>query len=90
MYKRNAQGWSKHLDFIILDEIVLVISFFIAMLLRDGSIILEREIYRTLLFVLVLADIFSIIFFNAMHDVLKRGYAKELSATFKLALIVLL
>jgi len=90
MYKRNAQGWSKHLDFIILDEIVLVISFFIAMILRDGSIILEREIYRTLLFVLVLADIFSIIFFNAMHDVLKRDIVKELSATFKLALIVLL
>ena len=90
MYKRNAQGWSKHLDFIVLDEIVLVISFFIAMILRDGSVILEREIYRTLLFVLVLADIFSIIFFNAMHDVLKRDYVKELSATFKLALIVLL
>lgn len=90
LYKRNAQGWSKHFDFIVLDEIILILSFFIAMVLRDGEIILEREIYRTLLFVLVLADIFSIIFFNAMHDVLKRGYLKELSATFKLALIVLL
>lgn len=90
MYKRNAQGWSKHLDFIILDEIALIISFLLAMVLRHGSITLEREIYRVLLFVLILADIFSIIFINAMHDVLKRGYAKEFGATFKLALIVFL
>lgn len=90
MYKRNAQGWSKHLDFIILDEVVLMVSFLLAMIIRHGSISLDREIYRTLMFVLALADIFAIMFFNAMHDVLKRGYAKEFSATVKLVLIVLL
>ena len=90
MYKRNAQGWSKHLDFIILDEIMLALSFLIAMILRHGSITLERDIYRTLLFVLALADIFTIIFLNAMHDVLKRGYGKEFAATFKMVLIVFL
>lgn len=90
MYKRNAVGWSKHLDFIILDEIVLVVSFILAMIIRHGQISLEQQIYRTLFFVLVLADLFAIVFFNAMHDVLKRGYAKELSATFRLALVVLL
>ena len=90
MYKRNAQGWSKHLDFIILDEIMLVISFLLGMLIRHGSLQLQTGAYRNLLFVLVLADIFAIIFFNAMHDVLKRGYAKEFSATFKLVLIVFL
>jgi len=90
MYKRNAQGWSKHFDFVLLDEIVLVVSFLLAMIIRHGRITLENGIYRTLLFVLALADIFSIIFFNAMHDVLKRSYIKELNATFKLALIVML
>ena len=90
MYKRNSQGWSKHLDFIILDEIILVISFLIAMLIRHGNIMLEQPIYRNLLFVLVLADIFVIIFLNIMHDVMKRGWGKELSATFRLVLIVFL
>ena len=90
MYKRNAQGWSKHFDFIILDEAVLMISFLLAMVIRHGGISLGNQSYRNLMFVLALADIFAIMFFNAMHDVLKRGYAKELSATFKLALIVLL
>lgn len=90
MYKRNATGWSKHLDFIILDEIILIASFFLTLLIRNKTMVLEREIYRVLLFVLVLADITTIIFFNAMHDVLKRGYAKEFSATFRLVLIVFL
>lgn len=88
MYKRNAQGWSKHLDFIIFDELVLIISFLIAMIIRHGAILWDREIYRTLFFVLVLADIFAIIFFNFMHDVLKRGYVKEISASLKLSLSV--
>ncbi len=90
MYKRNAQGWSKHLDFIVLDEIVLMLSFCLAMVMRHGSLSLERELYRNLMFVLALADLISIIFFNIMHDVLKRGYAKELSATFELVLSVFL
>ncbi len=90
MYKRNAQGWSKHLDFIILDEITLMISFLLALIIRHGRVSLDAEIYRNLMFVLALADIAAIIFFNLMHDVLKRGYAKELSASLKLALVVFL
>lgn len=90
MYKRNAQGWSKHLDFIILDEIVLVISFFLGMYIRHGSFLLQTSAYRALLAVLILGDLFSIVFFNAMHDVVKRGWGKEFTATFKLALFVFL
>ena len=90
MYKRNAQGWSKHLDFIILDEVMLMLSFLLAMLIRHGRITLDQPIYGTLLFVLALADIAAIVVFNFMHDVLKRGYAKELSTTFKLVLAVFL
>ncbi len=67
MYKRNAQGWSKHLDFIILDEIMLMVSFLLAMVIREGNIKLEQDIYRYLMFVLALADIATIIFFNLMH-----------------------
>ncbi len=83
-------GWSKHLDFIILDEIILMASFLLAMLIRHGRLSLGLEIYRTLMFVLGLADIAAIILFNFMQDVLKRGYVSELSATIKLALSVFL
>ena len=90
LYKRNATGWSKHLDFIILDEVVLMASFLLAMLIRHGNILLNQPSYRTLMFVLALSDILAVLFFNAMHDVLKRGYAREFSATIKLCLIVFL
>lgn len=90
MYKRNAQGWSKHLDFIILDEIILIVSFLLGMVIRHGTLQLETGAYRTLFLVLMLDDILAIMFFNAMHDVLKRGYGKEFSATLRLVLIVFL
>ena len=90
MYKRNAQGWSKHLDFILLDEIAVIGSFLLAMLIRFGRLNLNEAIYRNLLFVLALADVAAILVFNIMHDVLKRGAGKELSATIRLCLIVFL
>ena len=31
MYKRTSKGWMKHLDFIILDVLSLVISLFLAL-----------------------------------------------------------
>ena len=90
MYKRNAQGWSKHLDFIILDELALIGSFLLALLIRHHALVLHQQIYRNLLFVLTLADLAAMIFINAMHDVLKRGAFKELTNTFNLVLIVFL
>ena len=90
MYKRHAQGWSKHLDFIILDGAMLMLAYLLAMIIRHGQIMLNINLYRTLMFVLALAELVSMVFFNAMHDVLKRGYAKELKATFELVLAVFL
>ena len=36
MYRRDAKGWLKHLDFMILDLIVLQISFVLGYMLRHG------------------------------------------------------
>lgn len=90
MYKRHAEGWSKHLDFIILDGAMLMLAYLLAMIFRHGRLMLNINLYRTLMFVLALAELVSIVFFNTMHDVLKRGYAKELKATIELVLAVFL
>lgn len=37
MYKKSAQGWLKHWDFILLDIICLQLSFIIAYHLRQGD-----------------------------------------------------
>lgn len=34
MYRKEADGWMKHLDFIVLDMVCLQIAFILAYLLR--------------------------------------------------------
>lgn len=89
MYKKAAQGWVKHIDFIILDEIALQLAFIIAYLLRHHTMrAYETALYRSLAMVLVLLDFLVAILFSTMHDVLKRGYLKEFTQTLKHAFIV--
>ncbi len=90
MYKRNAQGWSKHIDFFIIDELVLHIAFVCAMLVRMGQLPYEDARYRGLAIVLALADAIVQMLFNTMHNVIKRGLARELLETGKHCLMVFL
>ena len=90
MYKRNAQGWSKHLDFFILDEIVLQIAFSITSLIRLNYIPYTTAEYRSLGVVFLLSDAIVQMLFNTMHNVIKRGPARELWETLKHCFIVFL
>ena len=83
MYKRNAQGWSKHLDFMILDEFCLQVAFILATLIRHHSWAYESSLYRNLAILLILIDALVIVLHNSMHDVLKRGYYIEFLRTFE-------
>lgn len=89
MYRKSAQGWIKHLDFIILDIICLHIAFVIAYAIRHGVwnpyVI---PIYRNIAFVMTIIDILVIIFFETFKNVLKRGYYKEFAMTVKHACLV--
>ena len=59
MYKEVVKGWVKHLDFMVLDILSLELSFLIAYIfrykIRDGMI--QSEIYRTLIIMIMLVDI---------------------------------
>ncbi len=90
MYKRNVQGWLKHLDFILLDAIILQISFIIAYIIRHGwKNPYEITSYRTLAIVLVIVDILVAVLFNTMHNVLRRGFWNEFVQTLKQCALVL-
>lgn len=91
MYKKSAQGWIKHLDFIILDLICLHIAFIIAYMMRHGmNNPYALPIYRNVAFVMTAIDILVIVFFESLKNVLKRGYYKEFSMTFKHVCLVIL
>ena len=83
MYKRNAQGWSKHFDFIVVDLISLQIAFVLAVALRHHSWAYATPLYRSLGFVLFLADAVALVLRNSMHGVVSRGYFIEAKETFK-------
>ena len=83
MYKKNVQGWLKHIDFIIWDILVLQVSFILGYMIRHGwgRWPYLRADYRSLAIVLIVVDFLVAALFNSMHDVLKRGYLKELIAS---------
>ena len=90
MYKRNNQGWIKHLDFILWDMLALQLAYLIAYFIRQGNVLLyEVSIYRTLAIMLAVVDISVPAIFNTMHNVMKRGYLQEALQTLKQVLLVL-
>ena len=88
MYKRNAQGWSKHFDFIVVDEICLHVAFVIALLIRTHSFPYSSSMYLTLAFIYALSDAFVAVLMNSMHNVVTRGLYVELSQTVKHCFLV--
>ena len=73
MYKQNRQSWIKHLDFIILDMLSLLLSLLLAYYIYNKSFALFRnDNYRNLAIILLALDAFVCILFNTMHNVLHR------------------
>lgn len=90
MYKRNSQGWSKHFDFMVLDVIILLISYVFAYHFRmgDWELFSNRD-YRNLGLLLCIADILVIVLNNTLHDVIKRTLSREILAQIKHCVFVL-
>ena len=87
MYNRGLQGWVKHLDFMILDFIIIELSFIGAFTIRHpGSYIYSVEEYRIGFFVLAFAVLLGSMMMRIHSDILKRGYMQELISVVKLSL----
>ena len=90
LYRRNNQGWLKHLDFIIWDAFSLQLAFVLAYVYRHGGSLPYLSVnYRSLSIMLVVVDILIAAIFNTMHNVMKRGFYKEFIQTLKQVLMVL-
>ena len=91
MYKKSAQGWLKHWDFIFLDVICLQIAFIAAYFIRQGvgNPYTER-LYSAMAISLVLCQIAVIFFSQSFQGILKRGYYNEFTKTVKHVCMVML
>ncbi|NTP74025.1 sugar transferase [Enterococcus faecium] len=91
MYRKNSSGWSKHIDFILLDLFCVQLAFYISYVMRQGDwnpyVI---PIYRHMAIFIELENLTIIFLFEAYKNVLKRGYYKEAVASIKQSYMLLL
>ena len=89
MYQKGAKGWLKHFDFMLLDLIVLQLSFLVAFQIRHGMVnpYANRD-YLALAIITELADIVAMIFLNTYEGVIRRGYFKEFISSFKNGFVI--
>lgn len=91
MYRKRMQGWFKHLDFIVLDLLCVLISFVLAYIMRHGlRNPFQSYLYRSMAIVLILIATLADIFFNMYKNVLKRGYYTECIVAVKQSVLLVL
>lgn len=89
MYKRNADNWLKHWDFILLDMFCLQMAFLLAFALSGyGWDPYDIPIYRNMSIFIEVIDFLTLVLFRTMSGVLKRGYYREFVASAQQGLIV--
>ena len=90
MYRRHLQGWMKHTDFIVLDVLLMELSFFLSYYFRHSNFsnLWVTQLYReSALVILVVAILISIL--NEIHkNILKRGSWQEFKQSIKLSALV--
>ena len=91
MYRKKGRGWTKHIDFMLIDIACIVIAFFISYVIRFGfnNPYVDKD-YRILGVAFLLIDFFVEIMADSFKNVLKRGYLDEFISTCKHAVLVFL
>ncbi|NCC44748.1 MAG: sugar transferase [Clostridia bacterium] len=89
MYKSNKRSIWKHIDFMILDIVVLQIAYCIAFMIRhDGHLPYGRGIYESMAAIICAVHIVVAIIMESYHGIVHRGYFKEFTATWRHMTIV--
>ncbi len=91
MYKKSAQGWLKHWDFIFMDLICLQIAFAAACMMWLGrKNPYYDELYRNEAIILVFCQVAVAFFGQSFRDILKRGAYLEFTRTIQHVCAVML
>ncbi|HAB93853.1 MAG TPA: sugar transferase [Lachnospiraceae bacterium] len=84
MHKKEIRGWLKHIDFIILDIVMLQICFVLSYWIWMG---VENPysyyLYRYQALLLAFCQILVILFTNSYKNILRRGAAEEFGAVLR-------
>ena len=84
MYRKSAQGWLKHWDFMCLDVICLQLAFILSCFTRLRLLNPYKEsFYCTMAVGFILCQLVVTFFCQSYKDVLRRGYYIEFTKTVK-------
>ena len=79
MYQKKEKSLIKHLDFMILDLLMVELSYLLSCTVRHGwRILFSEQKYMMMAGVLVLLELLVILFYNSYQDILRRGHLVEL------------
>lgn len=81
MYKKEKRSWMKHLDFTVMDIVLLQAAFLLSYAIRfEFTWAYNVELYRYLAFVIVLIQICIIFFTEPYKSILRRDKVQEFKA----------
>ena len=79
MYKRRVTGWAKHLDFMLLDLVVVELSFLLAYFIRQGRWnLFYTDLYRECAVLLLFVNFIGALSLENHKNILKRDNLMEL------------
>ena len=64
MYKRRANGWLKHWDFILIDLIVIQVAYVLSLCFAGYISLYETSLYRNIAIILEAINIIAILVFS--------------------------
>ena len=78
MHIKSKYRWMKHLDFIIIDAILLNVSMILAYVIRTRNfkMFLHSE-YRSIAVIVTILHLLIVLFSSTYSDILYRGYFTE-------------
>jgi len=87
---RSGKNWYKHLDFIMIDILCMVVSFFLVIIWRHGvsDFSTTFDIYQSALIVILLVDLVYVLLMEPYKGILKRGYFLEFTAVLKHSIVI--
>lgn len=89
MYVRGEKGWFKHVDFLLLDLLLIELIFVFSYYLRHGTYFFyHARIYQEMSAALVVFHIFIVFFMESYGGVLKRGHIAELKSVIKYNIVL--
>lgn len=89
MYRRDAKSWLKHLDFMVLDLLILQAAYILSYWLRHHTLDLyRRPLYAVMGMFLLLCDLVIIFFTEPFRNILKRGLYREAEALAQQTLLI--